>query len=113
MVCVLVCANSEAPAFVKKKAGLCLLRLFRESPETFPHGESTDKLISLLTNPDLVRLQAAERRRSCLSFFLPSSPSSAPRALTFLVAPWLLLCLSLASGIATFCLVFIFFFFLF
>jgi AP-2 complex subunit alpha len=45
--------SGDSPAFVKKKAALCMLRLFRKSPECIPTGEWTSRIIQLLDDPDL------------------------------------------------------------
>lgn len=44
---------------VRKKAALCLLRLFRTNPECITHGEWADKLSALLTQPHLGVLTSA------------------------------------------------------
>jgi AP-2 complex subunit alpha len=48
---LLVSGNS--PNFVKKKAALCLLRLYRKHPDVMPVSEWADKIISILEDFDM------------------------------------------------------------
>jgi AP-2 complex subunit alpha len=43
----------EAPNFVRKKAALALLKFLRSSPEEFPAGEHTSRMVQILSSPDL------------------------------------------------------------
>lgn len=43
----------ESPNFVRKKAALAALQLFRRAPEDFPAGEHTARLVQILSSPDL------------------------------------------------------------
>eukprot|EP01135_Chromosphaera_perkinsii_P002589 Nk52_evm105s224 gene=Nk52_evmTU105s224 len=44
--------SSDSTSFVKKKAALCLLRLYRKFPEVLPMGEWSARIITLLDDPD-------------------------------------------------------------
>jgi AP-2 complex subunit alpha len=50
--------SSVTKPSVKKRAALCLLRLFRKSPESLPAADWADKIVSLLEDADLVRMRA-------------------------------------------------------
>ncbi|KJE94764.1 adaptin [Capsaspora owczarzaki ATCC 30864] len=45
--------SPDSRSFVKKKAALTLLRLYRKFPEILPVGEYTPRIIALLDDPDL------------------------------------------------------------
>ena len=51
----LLIGTSTKPS-VKKRAALCLLRLFRKNPESLPATDWADKVVPLLEDPDLVRI---------------------------------------------------------
>ena len=50
----LLIANTTKPS-VKKRAALCLLRLFRKNPESLPAADWADKIVPLIEDSDLVR----------------------------------------------------------
>ena len=50
----LLVSSSSKPS-VKKRAALCLLRLFRKNPDGLPASDWADKIIPLLEDGDLVR----------------------------------------------------------
>ena len=45
---------SASKSFVKKKAALTLLRLYRKHPDVIPAVDWSERLIALLDEPDLV-----------------------------------------------------------
>jgi AP-2 complex subunit alpha len=45
--------SGNSPNFVKKKAALCLLRLFRKHPDVIPLSEWADKIIAVLEDFDM------------------------------------------------------------
>ena len=49
----LLIASTTKPS-VKKRAALCLLRLFRKNPESLPAADWADKIVPLIEDPDLV-----------------------------------------------------------
>ena len=50
--------HRTSQTFVKKKAALTLLRLYRKHPEVIPAAEWALRLVSIMDDPDLVRFQA-------------------------------------------------------
>lgn len=50
--------HRTSQTFVKKKAALTLLRLYRKHPEVIPAAEWALRLVSIMDDPDLARLQA-------------------------------------------------------
>ena len=50
---------SDSTTFVKKKAALTLLRLYRKAPEILPSGEWTGRIVALLDDRDLGVLSCA------------------------------------------------------
>ncbi|KAH0838304.1 Adaptor protein complex AP-2 alpha subunit [Lanmaoa asiatica] len=50
--------SPTSQTFVKKKAALTLLRLYRKHPEVIPAAEWALRLVSIMDDPDLARLQA-------------------------------------------------------
>jgi len=51
--------SSATKPSVKKRAALCLLRLFRKNPESLPAMDWADKIVPLLDDNELVRGGAA------------------------------------------------------
>ena len=49
-------ARSTSKSFVKKKAALTLLRLYRKHPEVIPAADWALRIVSILDDSDLVRL---------------------------------------------------------
>jgi AP-2 complex subunit alpha len=46
--------SSTSQSFVKKKAALTLLRLYRKHPEVFPAAEWALRIVSIMDDKDLV-----------------------------------------------------------
>jgi AP-2 complex subunit alpha len=51
-------SHRTSQTFVKKKAALTLLRLYRKHPEVIPAAEWALRLVSIMDDPDLARFQA-------------------------------------------------------
>lgn len=52
-------AHRTSQTFVKKKAALTLLRLYRKHPEVIPAAEWALRLVSNMDDPDLARFHTA------------------------------------------------------
>lgn len=55
-------ARSTSKSFVKKKAALTLLRLYRKHPEVIPAADWALRIVSILDDSDLVRLSLSLTR---------------------------------------------------
>ena len=54
--------DRASKAFVKKKAALTLLRLYRKHPEVIPAAEWALRIVSIMDDQDLVRLPELQIR---------------------------------------------------
>ena len=67
--------SMTTPAPVRKKAALCLLRMFRTDPEIMDGEEWAPRLVSLLGDKNLGVVTSVEFLSSCANgLFTPSSP---------------------------------------
>lgn len=55
-------ARSTSKSFVKKKAALTLLRLYRKHPEVIPAADWALRIVSILDDSDLVRVSLGPPR---------------------------------------------------
>lgn len=55
MLCHILTQPSTSPNFVRKKAALTSLRLYRKHPEVIPAAEWALRIVSLMDDTDLVR----------------------------------------------------------
>jgi len=53
---IVITVNSTSKSFVKKKAALTLLRLFRKHPDVIPVTDWAERIISLMDDYDLVKI---------------------------------------------------------
>lgn len=65
------CPHRDSMDSVKQSAALCLLRLYKASPDLVPMGEWTARVVHLLNDQHMVRCLAAlpsSARSPCLDF---------------------------------------------
>ena len=69
--------SSATKPSVKKRAALCLLRLFRKNPESLPAMDWADKILPLLDDNDLVSCRVAAREHGQAPSTDPVAPKPA------------------------------------
>ena len=55
MLSMVLTMHRTSPPFVKKKAALTLLRLYRKHPDVVPVAEWALRIVSIMDDPNLVR----------------------------------------------------------
>lgn len=63
---------------VKQSAALCLLRLYKASPDLVPMGEWTARVVHLLNDQHMVRPLPARPTLPSAPTWMPRAPTSAP-----------------------------------